>query len=43
MQKETVADIDKFFEEYSTVAPSEIIVTGQPWGALQGESVCPSH
>ena len=39
VHKETVSEIDKFFEIYSTVSPSEIIVSGQPWGALQG-NVC---
>lgn len=39
MTKETVADIDKFFEEYSSMPPTEILVEGQPWGAVEGAHV----
>lgn len=35
MPKEVVNKYDKFFQKYATVAPSEIIVKGQPWGALE--------
>jgi len=40
-----VKDWDKFFEQYSTAAPSEILVQGQPWGYLEelrlGHSLAP--
>jgi len=35
MTQETVHDWDAFFEKYATVEPSEILVRGQPWGALE--------
>jgi hypothetical protein len=35
MNKTVVDDIDAFLESYSTVAPSKILVEGQPWGALE--------
>lgn len=35
MKKEVVDDIDSFFESIATVEPTEILVTGQSWGALE--------
>eukprot|EP01038_Epipyxis_sp_PR26KG_P014959 gene14959-20124_t len=35
MTKETLKELDSFFESYATVAPSKILVAGQPWGALE--------
>lgn len=35
MTQETVHDWDAFFQKYATVAPDEILVEGQPWGALE--------
>ena len=35
MPKESVDDWDAFFQAHSSDAPSEILVTGQPWGALE--------
>jgi hypothetical protein len=33
--QEEVKKWDQFFEKYATVAPSEVLVRGQPWGALE--------
>ena len=35
MNKETVGELDTFFERIADQQPSEILVEGQPWGALQ--------
>ncbi len=35
MPKENVDDWDAFFQAHSSDAPSEILETGQPWGALE--------
>lgn len=35
MQKETVNDLDAFFDKYATVDPQQVLVEGQPWGALE--------
>ncbi len=35
MAREVVNDWDDFFAEYSTAAPSEVLVQGQPWGYVE--------
>jgi len=35
MKQETVLDWDAFFQKYATKEPAEILVSGQPWGALE--------
>lgn len=35
MPQTTVSDIDAFFKLHASDAPSEILVRGQPWGALE--------
>jgi len=35
MPKEAVNELDEFFQAHASLPPSEILVTGQPWGALE--------
>lgn len=35
MPQELVKDIDSFFQSHATDTPTEILVRGQPWGALE--------
>jgi hypothetical protein len=35
MPKDLIQEMDSFFEHVSTQEPSEILVQGQPWGALE--------
>lgn len=35
MPQENVKDWDSFFKQYATKKPTEILVKGQPWGALE--------
>ena len=37
MPKESVAELDSFFETYSSEEPSQVLVEGQVWGALEGD------
>jgi hypothetical protein len=35
MPSDHVKELDEFFDKYSTVDPTEVLVEGQPWGALE--------